>query len=99
MEATIISAFFCEMWIPLHSITTNTQRDVVLGSLLRWWLTGSPIPQMTCTSGFATCRHAPPTIQCYNRGMDGLDVQVRTYDRFHFIVGVQGADGEWILSW
>ncbi|KAK8790211.1 hypothetical protein WA588_000377 [Blastocystis sp. NMH] len=35
----------------------------------------SPIPQMTCTSGFATCRHAPPTIQCYNRGMDGLDVQ------------------------
>ena len=39
----------------------------------------SPIRQMTCTSGYSNCKHMPSSIQCYNRGMDGVDVQVWSY--------------------
>ena len=99
MEATTISAFSYEVWIPLHFTRTSIQRDVVPGSSLMYRLMSRPSPQMTCTSGFATCRHVPPTIQCYNRGMDGLDVQVRALFRAHSVVGVQGADGEWLFPW
>ncbi|KAK8822395.1 hypothetical protein WA577_005558 [Blastocystis sp. JDR] len=34
-----------------------------------------PIPQMKCTGGSAGCSYAPATMQCYNRGTDGRDVQ------------------------
>lgn len=40
---------------------------------------GSPIRQMTCTSGYSNCKHMPSSIQCYNRGTDGVDVQVLPY--------------------
>ena len=36
----------------------------------------SPIRQMKCLGGSAGCRFAPSSMQCYNRGSDGIDVQV-----------------------
>ena len=39
-------------------------------------VTPRPIPQMKCTGGSAGCSYAPATMQCYNRGTDGRDVQV-----------------------
>jgi len=35
----------------------------------------APVPQMKCIGGSAGCSHAPTTMQCYNRGYDGYDVQ------------------------
>lgn len=37
----------------------------------------SPIPQLKCVGGAADWRKfKPSTVQCYNRGFDGQDVQV-----------------------
>lgn len=36
----------------------------------------SPVPQLKCAGGSAGCRvFIPQTVQCYNRGWDGYDVQ------------------------
>lgn len=35
----------------------------------------SPVPQLKCTGGSAGCSFKPQTVQCYNRGSDGYDVQ------------------------
>ncbi|CAN8004337.1 unnamed protein product, partial [Ixodes hexagonus] len=35
----------------------------------------SPIPQLTCIGGSAGCTNLPPSVQCYNRGSDGIDIQ------------------------
>lgn len=35
----------------------------------------SPIPQLSCVGGTAQGRFAPKTVQCYNKGFNGLDVQ------------------------
>ena len=37
---------------------------------------GSPIPQLTCVGGTARGQFVPQVVQCYNRGTDGVDVQV-----------------------
>ena len=42
------------------------------------WTTGKrtrPVPQLTCIGGTNRCKHLPATVQCYNRGSDGQDVQ------------------------
>ena len=39
-----------------------------------------PIPQMTCERGSASCSYAPSSMQCYNRGFDGRDVQVDFFE-------------------
>lgn len=49
---------------------------VALGSCRFFSVTPRPIPQMKCTGGSAGCSYAPATMQCYNRGTDGRDVQV-----------------------
>uniref|UniRef100_A0A1I8AWQ9 Store-operated calcium entry-associated regulatory factor n=1 Tax=Steinernema glaseri TaxID=37863 RepID=A0A1I8AWQ9_9BILA len=36
---------------------------------------GSPIPQIKCIGGSAGNRFTPKSVQCYNRGSDGIDVQ------------------------
>ena len=36
----------------------------------------SPIPQLKCLGGSAQCSFTPQTVQCYNKGSDGYDVQV-----------------------
>ena len=39
----------------------------------------------------------PTSIQCYNRGTDGVDVQVGDIPVIlYVIVGMQGSDGEWV---
>jgi len=35
----------------------------------------SPVPQLKCVGGSASGRYEPKTVQCYNRGSDGVDVQ------------------------
>ncbi|CAF0739017.1 unnamed protein product [Didymodactylos carnosus] len=35
----------------------------------------SPIPQLKCTGGSARCAFEPDTVQCYNQGSDGVDIQ------------------------
>lgn len=35
----------------------------------------APVPQLQCTGGTANGKYAPKTVQCYNRGFDGVDVQ------------------------
>ena len=37
----------------------------------------SPVPQLSCIGGTAGCygSHQPRTVQCLNRGSDGMDVQ------------------------
>lgn len=35
------------------------------------------VPQLKCLGGTAHCKYLPQTVQCYNRGWDGYDVQVR----------------------
>lgn len=42
------------------------------------WTTGRrtrPVQQLTCIGGTNRCKFLPPTVQCYNRGSDGQDVQ------------------------
>lgn len=42
------------------------------------WTTGRrtrPVPQLQCIGGTAMCKTLPQTIQCYNRGSDGVDIQ------------------------
>lgn len=42
------------------------------------WTTGKrtrPVPQLTCIGGTNRCKFLPPTVQCYNRGSDGQDIQ------------------------
>ncbi|GAB1605502.1 store-operated calcium entry-associated regulatory factor-like [Argonauta hians] len=35
-----------------------------------------PVPQLMCTGGAAGCRRfVPNTVQCYNKGSDGIDIQ------------------------
>ena len=46
-------------------------------------VTPRPIPQMKCTGGSAGCSYAPSTMQCYNRGTDGRDVQVCAYSFYN----------------
>ncbi|KAK0394219.1 hypothetical protein QR680_000629 [Steinernema hermaphroditum] len=36
---------------------------------------GNPIPQIKCIGGSAYNRFTPKSVQCYNRGSDGVDVQ------------------------
>ena len=37
----------------------------------------SPIPQLKCIGSYSNCYNfSPDTVQCYNKGFDGLDVQV-----------------------
>jgi hypothetical protein len=37
----------------------------------------SSIPQLKCVGGSAKGVYEPDVVQCYNRGSDGVDVQVR----------------------
>ncbi len=36
----------------------------------------SPVPQLSCVGGSAAGKFTPQVVQCYNRGWDGVDVQV-----------------------
>ena len=37
-----------------------------------------PVPQLKCVGGSAGCSaFTPSVVQCYNRGSDGYDVQVK----------------------
>uniref|UniRef100_A0A1I8JBL0 Store-operated calcium entry-associated regulatory factor n=1 Tax=Macrostomum lignano TaxID=282301 RepID=A0A1I8JBL0_9PLAT len=35
----------------------------------------SPIPQLKCIDGKSSCSNLPSSVQCYNQGSDGIDVQ------------------------
>ena len=37
----------------------------------------SAVPQLKCVGGSAQGAYNPQVVQCYNRGWDGLDVQVK----------------------
>ncbi|CAF4586187.1 unnamed protein product [Rotaria sp. Silwood2] len=37
----------------------------------------SSIPQLKCIGGSAKCAYEPDVVQCYNRGSNGIDIQVR----------------------
>ena len=37
----------------------------------------SSIPQLKCVGGSAKCAYQPDVVQCYNRGSNGVDIQVR----------------------
>lgn len=54
-------------------------RDIQTLSLTHGkWTTGQrtrPVPQLQCVGGSARCAHLPKTVQCYNRGTDGVDIQ------------------------
>lgn len=54
-------------------------RDTQLLTLQKGaWTTGrrtSPMPQLKCTGGSNKCDFLPATVECYNRGTDGKDVQ------------------------
>lgn len=39
----------------------------------------SPVPQLQCVGGTAQGKFSPKTVQCYNRGFDGLNTQVSQY--------------------
>lgn len=38
-----------------------------------------PVAQMKCLGGSAGCKYMPSSMQCYNRGSDGRDVQVHSF--------------------
>ena len=40
----------------------------------------SSIPQLKCVGGSAKCAYEPDVVQCYNRGSNGVDVQVSLID-------------------
>ncbi len=40
----------------------------------------SSIPQIKCVGGSAKCAYEPDVVQCYNRGSNGVDIQVRWFD-------------------
>ncbi len=42
----------------------------------------SPIPHIKCIGGTAKCLYEPDVIHCYNRGSDGIDIQVRIFPLF-----------------
>jgi hypothetical protein len=39
----------------------------------------SSIPQIKCVGGSAKGAYEPDVVQCYNRGSDGVDIQVRLF--------------------
>jgi hypothetical protein len=54
-------------------------RDVQTLTLYRGQYTtgrrSSPVPQLQCIGGTAAGKFSPKSVQCYNRGFDGRDVQ------------------------
>jgi hypothetical protein len=42
----------------------------------------SSIPQLKCVGGSGKCAFEPDVVQCYNRGSNGIDIQVGYID-FH----------------
>uniref|UniRef100_A0A914CRI5 Store-operated calcium entry-associated regulatory factor n=1 Tax=Acrobeloides nanus TaxID=290746 RepID=A0A914CRI5_9BILA len=54
-------------------------RDVQTLTLYRGQYTtgrrSSPVPQLQCIGGTAAGKYSPKSVQCYNRGFDGRDVQ------------------------
>jgi len=46
----------------------------------------SSIPQLRCVGGSAKGQYEPDVVQCYNRGTDGVDIQVgdRCYSKLIF---------------
>ncbi len=40
----------------------------------------SSIPQLKCVGGSAKGAYEPDVVQCYNRGSNGVDIQVRLFE-------------------
>jgi len=40
----------------------------------------SSIPQLKCVGGSAKGAYEPDVVQCYNRGSNGVDIQVNLFD-------------------
>lgn len=83
------SRFSRHLWIALSvlgcaSLGVHAHRKVKLSDVKTLTLShgsyttgrrSSPIPQLQCVGGSAGCTNVPPTVQCYNRGSDGIDMQ------------------------
>jgi len=53
----------------------------------------SAVPQLKCIGGSAKCAYEPDVVQCYNRGSNGVDIQVRLFilnskNYLNFLVGM-----------
>ncbi|KAM7286708.1 store-operated calcium entry-associated regulatory factor isoform X1 [Ixodes scapularis] len=89
MEASGSSLFSRFVWIGLlllgcASLAVHAHRKVKLSDVKTLTLShgsyttgrrSSPIPQLQCVGGSAGCTSLPPTVQCYNKGSDGIDIQ------------------------
>ncbi|KAI1703548.1 SOCE-associated regulatory factor of calcium homoeostasis domain-containing protein [Ditylenchus destructor] len=69
----------CDSSIAFAEAQRVLLRDVTSITLNRGVYTNgrrsAPVPQLQCTGGTANGKYAPKTVQCYNRGFDGVDVQ------------------------
>ncbi|KAI6172089.1 Store-operated calcium entry-associated regulatory factor [Aphelenchoides besseyi] len=67
------------IFLQVEAVNRVLLRDVTSITLHRGQYTtgrrSSPVPQLQCVGGTAQGKFAPKTVQCYNRGFDGLDVQ------------------------
>ncbi|KAI1703546.1 SOCE-associated regulatory factor of calcium homoeostasis domain-containing protein [Ditylenchus destructor] len=69
----------CDSSIAFAEAQRVLLRDVTSITLNRGVYTSgrrsAPVPQLQCTGGTANGKYSPKTVQCYNRGFDGVDVQ------------------------
>ncbi|PAA65463.1 hypothetical protein BOX15_Mlig014378g2 [Macrostomum lignano] len=61
----------CQQKVLLSSVQSITLHSEKFTTARR----GSPIPQLRCIPTVIPCKSLPSTVQCYNKGTDGLDVQ------------------------
>ena len=63
----------------LLSTKVNILQEEDQGIILDINVHSRPIAQMKCLGGSAGCKYMPSSMQCYNKGSDGRDVQVRLF--------------------
>lgn len=68
------------------STEVNIQQEEDQGIILDINVHSRPIAQMKCLGGSAGCKYMPSSMQCYNKGSDGRDVQVRSFFVFLVII-------------
>jgi hypothetical protein len=65
---------------PVHSVLLG---DVKILTLYKGQYTQArrvaPIPQIKCVAGSAKCIYELDIVHCYNRGSDGIDIQVNIF--------------------
>lgn len=71
MGSTVHAGYGHSEFVQLEDVKVITAKQGRM-TIGRW---SSPVPQMKCMGGTAGCAKAPVTMQCYNRGFDGHDVQ------------------------